>query len=42
MTLPDVIARAAQVLTIEADQIAEIHDFLGNQRFPGFDLPLSL
>ena len=35
---------ALQVLTIEADEIAEIHDFLaiGNQRFPGFDLPLSL
>jgi RNA polymerase sigma-70 factor (ECF subfamily) len=35
---------ALQVLTIEDDQIAEIHDFLaiGNQQFPGFDLPLSL
>ena len=35
---------ALQVLTIEEDRIAEIHDFLsiGNQQFPGFDLPLSL
>ena len=35
---------ALQVLTIEDDQIAEVHDFLaiGNQQFPGFDLPLSL
>ena len=33
-----------QVLTIEADQITEMHDFLaiGNQQFPGFDLPPSL
>ena len=35
---------ALQVLTIKDGQIAEIHDFLaiGNQRFPGFDLPISL
>ena len=35
---------ALQVLTIKDGQIAEIHDFLaiGNQRFPGFDLPVSL
>jgi RNA polymerase sigma-70 factor (ECF subfamily) len=35
---------ALQVLTIRGDQISEIHDFLaiGNQRFPGFDLPVSL
>jgi len=35
---------ALQVLTITDGQIAEIHDFLaiGNQRFPGFDLPISL
>jgi RNA polymerase sigma-70 factor (ECF subfamily) len=35
---------ALQVLTIEEEKIAEIHDFLaiGDQRFPGFDLPLSL
>jgi len=35
---------ALQVLTIRDGQIAEIHDFLaiGNQRFPGFDLPISL
>jgi RNA polymerase sigma-70 factor (ECF subfamily) len=35
---------ALQVLTIKDNQIAEIHDFLaiGNQEFPGFDLPLSL
>jgi len=33
-----------QVLTIEADQITEMHDFLaiGNQQFPGFDLPPSV
>jgi RNA polymerase sigma-70 factor (ECF subfamily) len=35
---------ALQVLTIEDDKITQIHDFLaiGDQRFPGFDLPLSL
>lgn len=35
---------ALQVLTLEQDKIAEIHDFLaiGNQQFPGFDLPPSL
>lgn len=35
---------ALQVLTIEQDQITEIHDFLaiGTQQFPGFDLPPSL
>jgi RNA polymerase sigma-70 factor (ECF subfamily) len=35
---------ALQVLTIERDQIAEIHDFLaiGDQQFPGFDLPSSI
>jgi RNA polymerase sigma-70 factor (ECF subfamily) len=35
---------ALQVLTLEKDRIAEIHDFLviGNQQFHGFDLPLSL
>jgi RNA polymerase sigma-70 factor (ECF subfamily) len=35
---------ALQVLTINDDKIAEIHDFLaiGNQRFPSFDLPPSL
>jgi RNA polymerase sigma-70 factor (ECF subfamily) len=35
---------ALQVLTIADGKIAEIHDFLaiGNQRFPGFDLPISL
>ena len=35
---------ALQVLTVKDDRIAEIHDFLaiGNQQFPGFDLPLSL
>ncbi len=33
-----------QVLTIEEDKITQIHDFLaiGNQEFPGFDLPPSL
>ena len=35
---------ALQVLTIDEDQITEIHDFLavGNQQFPGFDLAPSL
>jgi len=35
---------AIQVLTIEDNRIAEIHDFLaiGSTQFPGFDLPISL
>jgi RNA polymerase sigma-70 factor (ECF subfamily) len=35
---------ALQVLTIEGGRVAEIHDFLamGDQRFPGFDLPPAL
>ena len=35
---------ALQVLSIEADRITEIHDFLaiGDQPYPGFDLPPSL
>jgi RNA polymerase sigma-70 factor (ECF subfamily) len=35
---------ALQVLTIAEGRIAEIHDFLamGDQRFPGFDLPPAL
>src|SRR2546428_20027 len=35
---------ALQVLTIEDNRIAEIHDFLaiGSTQFPGFDLPISL
>src|ERR1700687_5489236 len=35
---------ALQVLTIEADQITEIHDFLaiGNPQVSAFDLPPSL
>jgi len=35
---------ALQVLTIDGDEITEMHDFLaiGKEQFPGFDLPLSL
>ena len=35
---------ALQVLTIEAGQVAEIHDFLSvdGQPFAGFDLPAAL